>query len=109
MRLKIVVPVLLLAAGLFGAAFWFSSASHSRGARRDDRVEPVAERINDSVVSTTIREHPSMPSPNAGTNHPTPRVDHARYVEERVAELQELALKGDAAAQEGILTELENP
>jgi HEAT repeat protein len=114
MRTKIVLPVLLLAALLLGAAFFFSGnrtglensapppASASRATAAAASDQPV--EIPQSVKTAAPKPSPISQSPTDGA---TP-ADHEAMVNERIAELNQLASSNDPHSLDAIISDFSN-
>jgi hypothetical protein len=113
MRSKIVIPVLVLALGLFGAAIVISKG------RRPKPVLVEAQQVEPVVPAATDGAEPGGNGLSGGANdRPTiysrlavapPDTNHAEYIHQRITELTALAMNDDTNSLNTILSELANP
>ena len=114
MRPKVVVVVVVLAVGLLGIillasrAFRPEPASVPSGGANVSKPESVADKRPEPAAPGNP---PVSASTNiAGTNQPAVSdAAHEKYIRQRTAELDALAMKSDAASRDAILAELQNP
>src|SRR5262245_54587142 len=104
MRPKVVAGMLLLAGVLLGAFFLMSKALRSPSgpaptdAARNAAVGP-AESSGQKEATVRVDPPPSVGSVN-GTNALATDPAHERYVRQRTAELEALAMKSDTASRD---------
>jgi hypothetical protein len=119
MRLKIVIGVLLAASGVL-----VLSALLSKGLRPGTEVPAPPDNTSfarpEGASAGAPAELPADPAMPATTPPPAaqatdaaapaaPDPAHARYIERRIAELDDMAMKNDAVSRDTILSELRNP
>jgi len=109
MRPKVVVAILLLAAGLLGVIVLMSNALHpqSTASSADSgKVSPAAAASNQPVEAPASNPPPVVAAaPAADTNA---AAAHAQYVSRRIKELNALAMNDDVQSRDTILSELKN-
>jgi len=109
MRPKVVVAILLLAAGLLGVIVLMSNALHpqSTSSSADSgKVSPAAAASNQLVETPASNPPPVVAAaPAADTNA---AAAHAQYVSRRIKELNALAMNDDVQSRDTILSELKN-
>lgn len=109
MRPKVVVAILLLAAGLLGVIVLMSNALHpqSTASSADSgKVSPAAAASNQPVEAPASNPPPVVAAaPAADTNT---AAAHAQYVSRRIKELNALAMNDDVQSRDTILSELKN-
>jgi hypothetical protein len=109
MRPKVVVAILLLAAGLLGVIVLMSNALHpqSTSSSADSgKVSPAAAASNQPVETPASNPPPVVAAaPAADTNA---AAAHAQYVSRRIKELNALAMNDDVQSRDTILSELKN-
>ena len=109
MRPKVVVAILLLAAGLLGVIVLMSNALHpqSTSSSADSgKVSPAAAASNQPVEAPASNPPPVVAAaPAADTNA---AAAHAQYVSRRIKELNALAMNDDVQSRDTILSELKN-
>jgi len=109
MRPKVVVAILLLAAGLLGVIVLMSNALHpqSTASSADSgKVSPAAAASNQLVETPASNPPPVVAAaPAADTNA---AAAHAQYVSRRIKELNALAMNEDVQSRDTILSELKN-
>jgi len=109
MRPKVVVAMLLLAAGLLGVIVLMSNALHpqSTSSSADSgKVSPAVAASNQPVEAPASNPPPVVAAgPAADTNA---AAAHAQYVSRRIKELNALAMNDDVQSRDTILSELKN-
>ncbi len=115
MRPRVVISILLAALIAMGVAVALSKLGASRGTRA-----PMDDETNAPALSAAGQPAPRTPSggdsalglPTATNAAATPSAadaDHDKYVQKRIAELSDLAMKDDATSRDTIVSELHNP
>ena len=108
MRPKVVLAILLMAAGVLAVAVMLSKVFRPQPA-----VAPAPVAISHSNSSpVTLAPEPAVkiaPAPVTITNRDTNTIDHKEYVKNRFEELMDLARQGGPEANQQILDELKNP
>ncbi len=101
MRLKIVLPLLVLA--LLAAAALLLSPFGRHSPSPPQQIEQTARSAEPATSSNP------QPTPESATQPAAPAIENNQaYVEQRVAELSDLGAQDDAASLEAILLELTN-
>ncbi len=116
MRPKVVVAILLLAAGLLGVIALASKALHPQSTASADggKVLPAAAVSNQPVETSAINPPPVVSVALVATTNAAPAADtndaaaHAQYVRRRIKELNALAMNNDEQSRDTILSELKN-
>lgn len=109
-RPKVVISVLLAAAGLLGAFALLSKLTSqltSPGLPAEAVVSPSSNSTTTRVQKAAVVASESAVAPAPRTV--TPQTNHAQYVYQRIAELNALAMNDDSASLDTILSELRNP
>ena len=124
MRPKVVAAVLFLAVAVLAIAALVSNALRPQSPAlpapgRDSSAEtfPGAESAGSSLAPAAAPDwSPPVLAPAASalgnqvaTNAVAEDAAHERYVKQRIAELEALAMNNDAASRDAILAELQNP
>ncbi len=112
MRPKIIVGALLAAVALLCVAVLItktlrpsSTASLPTGGDKTAPSEEPPQRPTQPVVSIASAGTHASTTNTPGTEDPA----HSLYVRQRIAQLDALAMKNDAASRDTILSELQNP
>jgi len=116
MRPKVVVVILLLAAGLLGVIALMSKALHPQSTTSADSGKvSLAATVSNQPVEAPASNPPPVVSvaPVAVTNEaPAAGINdaaaHAQYVSQQIKELDALAMNNDVQSRDTILSELKN-
>lgn len=110
MRPKVAISVLVVAVGLLGALALLSrvaNRSTSPGTPTEATASPSSNSLSAPIQKAVVvaSEPATSPAPVVAQ----PQTNHAEYVQQRISELNTLAMNNDPASLETILSELRNP
>jgi hypothetical protein len=115
MRPKVVVSILLLAVGLLGVISLVSKALHPKSMGSPAEQGNTSAVVSNSPVNTHIAVSVNTPVTNvqpiipaAPVADPNAAAEHARYVHQRIKELNALAMNNDTESRDIILSEVKN-
>jgi hypothetical protein len=117
MRPKVVIAILLLAAGLLGVIALASKALRLQSTTSADsgQVPPAAAASSNPVKAPLSNPQPVVSvAPTPTVTNALPATDtnaaaaHAQYVRQRIEELNDLAMNNDVQSRDTILSELKS-